>query len=1026
MSNSLKILFNRLGLNKDNGLYIFENKDKWKHLFPFRISRAIEKIKPYAFYAVKNENNTIPLILFIDNTNNVDLEKLHPKLWNFQIPVIIIDNGNEWQIHTGCFLHNNRLEDLIKPINHKTLNKNDKSDIDIFSFLNIVSGNTWKKFYEKLIEKGKRKKLDTYLLENINETINILTKGEHAIKSKKNREIATNLIGRLIFIRYLIDRKVELGFKNIKDNNSRNDFENLILHKEELYELFEYLKSKDKFNGNLFPFVDNEKNLIQKNHLQILYELFQGRNLQNREQLDFISLFDIYDFNIIPVELISNIYERFIGKEEQQITKSFYTPPFLVDYILKYTIESHLENNVNCKVLDPSCGSGIFLVETLRKIIEKNISTGYLRTYDDLKQISANDNQLKQIVKENDKKLRNIVKDNIFGIDKDPKAINVAIFSIYITILDYKEPKEIENFKLPMLDNNFIAENFFDKQIEKIYKNQTFDFIIGNPPWGSVTTDDKHNEYVKDNEDKISDFQIAQSFVVRTKDFCDKNTNCALIITSKILYNSGAKKFRDFFIKDYQLQRVLELSAVRKQIFTKAIGPAAILFFKYLPGQVDSNKVVHHISLKPNRFFKLFKIIVIEKHDYKKIPQKLFKDWVWKVLLYGNRFDYEFFNYYFNSDNIINLEDFLKKQSIFFGAGFIIGKEDRKADATELRPHKVVKCDNFANFFIAANLNKFEKEYPNIEKVKDKGRLTAYNDPHLLIKRGIYKKSVVAFSDFYCLFPNSVYGLHSTEENITTLKSLGALFSTSLFSYFMFFKSSQWGVERDEVYKQDYEETPIIQLSNEKTENILKEFDNATKLAKEKFNNPFDKRPDYSFDKIFYEIYNIDQEEQALIDYTLNISIPLFRQKESPFRLIHKSESESEINEYINVFFKFYKDRFQKLGKCFKADVYFHENEYIIVDFLIVDNKPEKLIEYFNNSKKFAFYTEIFSVPEVITNEIFIQKDLKRIKENSFFVIKPNEYKNWHPAIAYLDVYEFYDALMKAGKNKIMEGRKDV
>ena len=387
MSNSLKILFNRLELNKNNGLYLFENKDKWKNLFPFRMFRAIEKIKPYAFYAIKNDNNTIPLILFIDNTDNVDIEKLHSKLWNFQIPVIIIDNGNEWQIHTGCFLHNNSLENLLGPINHKALNENDKSDIDIFSFLNIISGNTWKQFHNKLIEKGKRKKLDTYLLENINETIKILTKGEHAIKSEKKREIATNLIGRLIFIRYLIDREVELGFKNISNNNSRKDFENLIFHKEKLYELFEYLKSEDKFNGNLFPFVDNEKDLLQNNHLQILYELFQGRNLQNREQLDFISLFDIYDFNIIPVELISNIYERFIGKEEQQITKSFYTPPFLVDYILKYTIEPHLENSNNCKVLDPSCGSGIFLVETLRKIIEKNISTGYLKTYDDLKRL---------------------------------------------------------------------------------------------------------------------------------------------------------------------------------------------------------------------------------------------------------------------------------------------------------------------------------------------------------------------------------------------------------------------------------------------------------------------------------------------------------------------------------------------------------------------------------------------------------------------------------------------------------------
>ena len=86
------------------------------------------------------------------------------------------------------------------------------------------------------------------------------------------------------------------------------------------------------------------------------------------------SLFDIYDFSIIPIEFISNVYESFIGEETQSQNGAFYTPTFLVDYILKYTIDDYFAKNPNsysCKVIDPACGSGIFLVETLRKLINQ-------------------------------------------------------------------------------------------------------------------------------------------------------------------------------------------------------------------------------------------------------------------------------------------------------------------------------------------------------------------------------------------------------------------------------------------------------------------------------------------------------------------------------------------------------------------------------------------------------------------------------------------------------------------------------
>ena len=98
---------------------------------------------------------------------------------------------------------------------------------------------------------------------------------------------------------------------------------------------------------------------------------------------------------------------------------SIISPLFLVDYIISQTLKRKLNEKPGqeVKILDPACGSGIFLLEALRHMIEDYIS-------------------LNPKVKRNSKKFRNkikeIIENNIFGIDKDSNAISEAIFSIYI------------------------------------------------------------------------------------------------------------------------------------------------------------------------------------------------------------------------------------------------------------------------------------------------------------------------------------------------------------------------------------------------------------------------------------------------------------------------------------------------------------------------------------------------------------------------------------------------------------------
>ncbi len=466
--NRIEQLFDQLGYTRENGLFYLDESDEWLDKFPYRISKVLKEIiKPYAFYSLHHHGNEMsehpepinnPIILFFNKPDN-DTVKNIPR-WTFsfgQAPVVIIntDDHKPLDIYHGYQFATEQNYTL------KTLDTN----VEIFSLINLTLGKTWKSLFDKHFKNVQ--KVDKHLLNNIIDARRILIAGDGLKLSPK---IANRLIGRLLFIRYLIDRRVEFTNQNYLQGNDKeskqSSLNDMIQSKELLYNFFEYLNSK--YSGDLFPLQEevvdedtgevfisyDEIHEVNEDHLDVLYNLFSGSSFfkTGSSYKGYVvqrSLFMVYDFEIIPVELLSNIYENFIGKEEENhnllldnITKkpkqfeikAYYTPPFIVDYILSQTVEPFLENKLssNCKVLDPSCGSGIFLVETLRKIIEKEISCFGQKSL-------TND------------RLWELVKNNIFGIDIDEDAIEITIFSIYITLLDYKSPKEIENFKFETL-----------------------------------------------------------------------------------------------------------------------------------------------------------------------------------------------------------------------------------------------------------------------------------------------------------------------------------------------------------------------------------------------------------------------------------------------------------------------------------------------------------------------------------------------------------------------------------------------
>ncbi|WP_029143214.1 hypothetical protein [Methanobrevibacter smithii] len=203
MDNSLKNIFERIGLNTKNGL-IYKNSKN--NPINARIKYSLKHIDYDALYALDNN----PLIIFKeynninDYTNNY--KKLLNQIWNLNdIPILFICRPDQIEIYNANLFN----EDESRLAIFDKL-----EDLKSFQIEDIVNGSF---FINYKNEFDKSKKVQNYLLNNISETKNILT------KNNLPNNIVYGLIGKLIFSKYLIDRKII--------NYTTDDFYNIIENK---------------------------------------------------------------------------------------------------------------------------------------------------------------------------------------------------------------------------------------------------------------------------------------------------------------------------------------------------------------------------------------------------------------------------------------------------------------------------------------------------------------------------------------------------------------------------------------------------------------------------------------------------------------------------------------------------------------------------------------------------------------------------------------------------------------------------
>jgi len=1013
---AIKDIISKLGLDEKDGLFLMDN-DRWKKetSFPNRVKRLIErKIRPSAFFCFDNK----PLVLFFENPTNK--QELHEAIWNFnECPIAIILEYDNIEIFNGFnFLKEEKMLKKIGGI----------EKLDDFKYFELVTGNTWEQYSEQLNYKNR---VDYFLLQNINAARKILVQ-----EQKLNSKIANALIGKTIFVRYLIDRKVKLCFDGISKHWSNSEFCNLFESPQKVKSFFDYLEdSENGFNGDLFPILDHEYKQVNIDNYQVIKRLLQGEDLDKQQP----SLFEFYDFSIIPIEFISNVYELFIGKDNQEKEGAYYTPLFLVDYILKETVEKKLSarNEYDCKVLDPACGSGIFLVETLRKIIEKYIDTG----------VDTQSEAFKEAIK-------NLAKQNIYGIDKDLSAVQVAVFSIYLTLLDYLNPPEIETFKFPILFNlNFFQSDFFNEESEfnLQFKSINFDFIVGNPPWKGGGIGNIGSKYLANRKKRekhllkkfdiaINNNEIAEGFVLRVSDFCNSKTQISLIVRSSSLYNLGYNKeqsspFRQYWLEEFFVDKIFELAPVRHEVFEKsndpAIAPAAILFYRYANGINTDRQIVNHITLKKSRFFSLFKIFTINRTDYKSVQQKKFKefDWLWKVLVYGSYLDFNFIKRL--KEEYQTIHNIISDESRFVEGTGIQYSSDPAYDSAHLIGRPFIDSYGVTSFFIdPLKITPFDKE--KVHRLRDERLFVA---PMLLIREGVDLNTLTAkcaISTKNLLFKDSISSIKVLNDNdIDVVYNVAAILSTFLFTYYSINTFVSIGIERERVKNYNKFTLPYLDLRVKgqinKIEQARKKLHSEITTATIQDNIKISTLATEieaeigNINNVIFQKLALDDIERALIDYSIEINRILIigneKEKEKLFSAI--AFNDIILNSYASLFIERFKSQLDNSNKKFVVEIW-HTKQIVGMFFKVVPSKEDKQtvtwVKKEDNATILTFLSKIGS--EKITDRLFVQKDVRGFDNNGqdFFIIKPNEKRLWHRAIGYLDVNEFADAIIKAGR----------
>ena len=768
-----------------------------------------------------------PLAIVVESEVGIQpdvLREIHRLAWNFShAPTVITVEPTLLRVWTCCEPPDPARsidEYLVEGFSADHLRESPASGVSApdsgnLHWVSLVSGI----FFEKhAVRFGRHGRADRLLMANL-----------QFLRSELSRmgladDVCHDLIARVIFVQFLSDRKDAQGRAALNGDMLQRlhtegvlaaphaSFAEVLRDHRDTYRFFDWLNGK--FNGDLFsahldaqaPLSDDgsrEIDVVTVDHLALLADFIRGDIEMPDNQY---CLWPQYAFDVIPLEFISSIYETFVG-DAASSDGVYYTPPYLVDALLDQVLPWD-SVRWDIRILDPACGSGVFLVKAFRRLVHR------------WKNAHPRESLRVPV-------LRRLLERNLFGVDKDPHAVRVASFSLYLAMCDEIDPKHYwTQVKFPsMRHQRLVCSDFFADDVQgfdTVRDARTYDLVVGNAPFGARVITDPARRWARDADPRwtIPNQGIGGLFLAKAALLTSEDGTVAMIQSANtILFNIGrAAEFRKQLFSRYAVDAIFNLSALRRSVFkgsrarASAVAPVCIVIMRSTPPPADHEMLV--VSPKFLRPLGDDFTIVVEPDDRwtLAVDRAINDPSVWTELMWARPRDMTLIRRLRTHPTLATMEAEGRAAS---RVGIIFGDRARVAD-----------CYDGFRFFDAQSFPVGDPLYldadalPVIDKIavhsRDSTNADAFDGPQLILKRSWTKRH----GRFEARIPRSRQraGVLCTQSYVSvradrqTLAAAAATYNSKLAVYLYFLTSGRFAAYRPQLAASDVLAVPLPEI----------------------------------------------------------------------------------------------------------------------------------------------------------------------------------------------------------------------
>lgn len=714
-----------------------EMPDKIEEQYAIWQARDIGEIDYVFFRRFADGRSSQPAACVVDNSddhlNEAQLAKLHGRLWlNGFSPLLYVG----WQTRVdilSCargpdFWKGSRIEygpaeriEIAKQISFAL----DDDNLSRFSAFRLSDGTFWDDPANSGLAQAE-KAAHQQLIRAVVET-------DDEINGHK-QPVLRRLLLLTILIKYLEDREVfpKDWFRQFQPGATC--FFDLLRHgsPDTIRELL--AKLERKFNGDVFELPETGQRLTV-NALRRFADLVEGKTLGSQRYL-----WEQFSFRHIPVEVLSHLYQHFA----QMGKGAVFTPPMvatlMLDYVMPYKNLTGHE-----RILDPTCGSGIFLVGAFRRLVH------FWQSKNNWEQPEV-------------ATLKRILKQSIFGVELQEEAIHLTAFSLALAICDALQPKVIwGELRFDKLVGANLQIGDFSEWLKSRQGNANddrFSVVVGNPPFMS-----KLNEAAlqfrrqQKRPAAIPDNQMAYFILEQATSLLTDEGRLCLIQPHGFLYNEKARSFQQSYLSTGTTEAILDFTSIRKLYDGADPKTVAVLSTARKP---ESHHRILHLTFR--RTFSVKERIAFELDHYDRhfvIQDSIKKHpWIWRAnLLGGGRLQ----NLAARMDGLPKLRDFLEKMGWDYGEGFVLAETGNRQPAPWLTGKPFLPTNAFDDSGIdlsgisTVTAKRFRSSYSEAR----------YSAPLVLIKE-VETLPCVFWNRGFLAYRHQIVGIHApkTEEKL--------------------------------------------------------------------------------------------------------------------------------------------------------------------------------------------------------------------------------------------------------------------